>query len=709
MADENSVNESFLKKLDKVIEENLANEQFRVTELAEMMGMSRYTLHRRINEATKLSVSQYIRQVRLKNAMKLLREKSLSVSEIAFKVGFGSPVYFSKCFHEYYGYPPNTVGKREEEKLNEVSDFIIRPKKNRFNTIIIASLFLILVTIILFFLIKPPYTVKDKEFEKSVVFLYPLYNISDSSYVHQINGTVDAILNNLSMVGELTVFPMSVTLKYKNSDKSGIEIARELHAGYIVESSGISYGNKVRLNIKLINASDGIQVWYSPYEINTNEIIQLPLEVARTIANEIKAKITPEEKRRMDTEPTQSTEAWNFYLKGVDFMNTGLSLYYGTGVAGNTGNNIYKGMQSFEDALTNFKTAIQYDENFAFAYAQMAITYYLMDIGKNEGKFTSEINTNADLAILNDAQHDLCLLAKAYDYVNRGENKMGIPFLEKALKFNPKSVVAYRLLADVYSLTREANSEKYLEYKLQVIKWGNFAEGDNRKSEDYRLAARALRVTGFNQLALEYINKSLQLNPENYSALGEKCEIIIEGENNYIKARNILNEALSNDSSSIEIIRFLFTNYYLTKDFEEAYKYFKLFSGEDKNLSFLATKDFSRLTVLFAKLNMQKESQEYLNRFRTSDRSKLNSYSKNIELLRLYSLENDKDKAFEQLNLLNKQPYHFSYTLRMLNDDPVFDNIRDSDQFKIILSDMESKFEFNKKKIERDLEKKGLF
>lgn len=604
MAEDNHKDELFFKKLDKIIEANLNNEHFTVSEGAEQMGMSRYTLHRKINAATKLSVSQYIRQVRLKNAMKLLREKSLSVSEVAYKVGFNSPVYFSKCFHEYYGYPPNSVGKREELKE---TDFLVPSKKKRLTIILTASLFLIVLTIILFYIITPPYSSKNKEYDKSVVFLSPVFNSDDSTYFHEINGTIDAVLNNLSMVGEITVFPMSTTLKYRNSNKSGVDIAEELHAGFVVESSGFSYKDKIRLNVKLISVPDGVQVWYNPYDININDMINLPMEISQKIADEIKAKITPDEKKRMDIKPTANADAWNYYLKGIDLMNDGLSMYYGTGDAGNTGNTVFRGMNNFEEAIKNFTSASNLDKNFALAYAQTAITYNLMDIGKNEGKFLDEINKNADLAILNDTENDICLLAKSYDYFNRNEYNKAIPFLEKAILINQKSVVAYRLLADIYGLTREANTEKYLEYKLQVVKWSDFVDDNIRKSEDYRLAARALRVAGLNEEALEYIERSLGFNPENYSALGEKCEIIIEKEHNYLKAREILNDALAKDSSSIEILRFLFTNFYLTGEYQEAYKYFNLFSNENKNLVFLASKDYSRLAVLYNKLNMKEE------------------------------------------------------------------------------------------------------
>src|SRR5690606_38445071 len=101
------------------IRENLSNEQFGVSELAEIMNMSRSSLLRKIRKNTQLSASQFIRQVRLKKSMQLLRQTSLNISEIAFQVGFGSTSYFIKCFREYYGYPPGEAGKGAIVKADE--------------------------------------------------------------------------------------------------------------------------------------------------------------------------------------------------------------------------------------------------------------------------------------------------------------------------------------------------------------------------------------------------------------------------------------------------------------------------------------------------------------------------------------------------------------------------------------------------------------
>ena len=79
--------------------------------------MSRSSLLRKCKKQTQLSASQFIRQIRLEEAMELLQEFDLTVSEVSYRVGFGSTSYFIKCFREHYGYPPGEVSKTNFEEI----------------------------------------------------------------------------------------------------------------------------------------------------------------------------------------------------------------------------------------------------------------------------------------------------------------------------------------------------------------------------------------------------------------------------------------------------------------------------------------------------------------------------------------------------------------------------------------------------------------
>ena len=101
-----SIDEKFLNKIQKIIYERLSDENFSTEELGDKAGMSRAQFFRKIKALTGKSPSSYVRSIRLLKAKGMIEIGDGNISEIAYSVGFSSPVYFSKCFKEEFGYPP---------------------------------------------------------------------------------------------------------------------------------------------------------------------------------------------------------------------------------------------------------------------------------------------------------------------------------------------------------------------------------------------------------------------------------------------------------------------------------------------------------------------------------------------------------------------------------------------------------------------------
>lgn len=106
------VESSFLKQAKKVVEENLTNTDFDVNIMSEALMMSRSQLYRKLKALTNRSTTSFIRQVRLQKAFNLLRTTDMSVSEVAYQVGFNDPTYFARCFRNEFGNSPRDI--REE-------------------------------------------------------------------------------------------------------------------------------------------------------------------------------------------------------------------------------------------------------------------------------------------------------------------------------------------------------------------------------------------------------------------------------------------------------------------------------------------------------------------------------------------------------------------------------------------------------------------
>jgi len=121
MAESTFNGQEFSERLTQIIEANLQNDQFGVTQLVREMQMSHSSLHRAVKNATGLSISQFICQVRLKTARALLKQNKANISEIAYDCGFHSVTYFNKCFHDYYGFSPGEARTRIADERKRFS------------------------------------------------------------------------------------------------------------------------------------------------------------------------------------------------------------------------------------------------------------------------------------------------------------------------------------------------------------------------------------------------------------------------------------------------------------------------------------------------------------------------------------------------------------------------------------------------------------
>ncbi|MDX1285387.1 MAG: helix-turn-helix domain-containing protein, partial [Draconibacterium sp.] len=484
MSSSKSEENDFLNKLTEIIEANITNPQFGVSVLAKEMGMSRSNLHRKVNELTKLTVSQYMNQVRLKKAKEILRHTSDTVSEVAYKVGYNNVSYFIKCFHEYYGYSPGQVGNREEEE----SDFEYRKrnKRKRLLTIAATVLLFVILIVIAWSILKP-------KLEKTIAILPPEYLAADSSYTFQLDGTVMMIIDNLTKLSNMKkVEPWLSVKQYRNTTKTAREIARELDVNYLCTTSASIIGDTdtIRLSFDLIEGKEGNQVWNESFNVNTEEFIKLPGYIAQNIANNIDVIITPEEQKRIDKKPTENEIAHNLYLKAIEKSNT-----------------------NRQEAIRLLEESLEHDNEFALAYAQLAWFYCLQDVNRAERIHLPKIRNYAERAILYDSELDRSWIAKYLVYLLEGEYEMADQYLKKALVFNPNSSFTYVRLSVLYNwyLT---DLEKALEYALKAFHLG-YTESDSiKRGSVYANLARLFMHTGFFNEAEYYNQRALELNPK---------------------------------------------------------------------------------------------------------------------------------------------------------------------------------------------------
>ena len=108
-----SLDDKFLQKIRIIIDEKLADAEFGVEQLGDLVGMSRAQLYRKVKAITNYSPVELIRNTRLKRAQQMLAQGDDNISQVAYQVGFTAPSYFTKCYKDYFGENPNELVKRK--------------------------------------------------------------------------------------------------------------------------------------------------------------------------------------------------------------------------------------------------------------------------------------------------------------------------------------------------------------------------------------------------------------------------------------------------------------------------------------------------------------------------------------------------------------------------------------------------------------------
>ncbi|MDX1286257.1 MAG: helix-turn-helix domain-containing protein, partial [Draconibacterium sp.] len=372
-----NADKEFLEKLEQVVKDNLGKESFGVSELAQELGMSRSNLHRKVDSISKTTVSQYIRQARLKKAKDLLRQTSDTVSEVAYKVGFNSPSYFIKCFGDFYGYPPGQVGDREEEKEESVP-------------------------------------------EKSILVL-PFENISpDPDQEYFCDGLTEEIITDLSYIHDLLVISRSSAMTFKGTRKKITEIANDVNVRYVLEGSVRKAGNNIRIVAQLIEAENDAHLWAEKYNGILDDIFEIQENVSRSIAEALKIKLTPQEDKQIYDRPIDNIKAYECYLKALNLSQR-------------------PNEANFEKALEELKTGIAIVGDNALLLAGIGTVYcnyYELGI-----KVSEEILLKAEayafrvLKLAPESSFSYSLLGRIERF--RGNAIKALNFFQQALNINP--------------------------------------------------------------------------------------------------------------------------------------------------------------------------------------------------------------------------------------------------------------------------------
>lgn len=706
------------RKLIEIIYANLENEDFGVKELARESGMSRFNLNRKLHTISHKTINQFIREVRLERAMEMLLHESFTASEIAFKVGFSSPAYFSSCFSDFFGFPPGDAKKRglkrpientKEFSSNSIGtrEFPVQTEtkpqrwKNQIRRVIIyAPMSILFLTIFIYFfnskiLGNLNFTLENKlKTQKKSIAVLPFINDSqDPENVYFINGVLEAILDNLAKIKDLEVRPRTSVEQYRNNGTKTIpQIAGELGVNYVVEGSGQKIGDQVSIYIQLIEARTDKHLFSQRYNMELKDIFTLQSEVAIKVASEIKSVITLEEKKSIEKPPSTSVAAWEMYSRGYELRNIA---------------DLENNIENDKHAKDYFKKAILLDSIYAEPYVQLG--WICTSYNEWDSAFFY-----VDKALHFDDKNSNAYSLRGWLFLERGMRKEAEEALNLAIQYNPNCSPAYDFLADMYY--NRGDSYKAIKYKLKAIElesnsiekrnnlislWDSF-NNVGLYDEGQKYAEKLIALTGDST----YYYWSLLQSDYN---LGNNKSVLNYAHKIYRADSLNLGKLLGYHHSY-----FLGNTYINLRAYKQAYRVLEKYTASMKQQG-RVVQPYHYFGYIYQQNGKQEEANFHMegsikDRLYFIELNKPTEVSPpNLGLAFIYAAQGKKAQALEYLRVVNRCA-PFLYTCAQITGfkiSPMVDCIRNEPEYQEFLKNAEVRYQEEHNKVEKLLRTEG--
>ncbi len=289
--------------------------------------------------------------------------------------------------------------------------------------------------------------------QQIIIAVLPFENLSpESDNAWWGDAFTEDILTYLSIVKEIKVISRKSVQQYKNSPKTIPQIATELGVNHIVEGSVRKLGDEILVTAQLINAADN-HLWANSYNEKIDDVFKLQQKLSRTIVEELKLNLTPEEEKLLRFNGTNNQEAYKLFNKALVLAEQ-------------------RSKERLNTAQDLFLKALELDPNYADAYAKYAemellkIIYFHSE-NIQESRQLAQKNIYQGLSI--DSTNVNALNSLAFLLNEQGQRQKAIEVLHKAIRLNPNHVRTLDLLALYYGAEGELEKQyKYLTKAVEV-------------------------------------------------------------------------------------------------------------------------------------------------------------------------------------------------------------------------------------------------
>jgi serine/threonine protein kinase/Tfp pilus assembly protein PilF len=529
-------------------------------------------------------------------------------------------------------------------------------KRLKWPWLVAAAGIAILVLIGVYFLLAPS---KSTSSLKSIAVL-PFTNISgekDEEYFS--DGITEDIIAQLSNVGQLKVISRTSVMQYKSTNKNLRDIAKELNVGTVLEGSVRRAGNQVRIVAQLIDANNDQHLWAHTYDQEMKEIFAIQSDVALQIASALNAEFSPAVKERIEKKPTENLEAYAFYLRGREY-------YYR-----------YR-KQDNGNAIELFKKALRLDSNYALAYAGIADAY-----GQLASRFGFPIVWNdSALAMSQKAlsiDPDLPEAHKALglSFSVKGWTRKGIQEFRKAVELNPNFRPGAGSLGAAYSRLEEL--DEALKWQKKAVALGpTVASGYVGVGSTYMQLWDSAN-------AERWLKQALELEPDfDWVHIGYGWMYLRQGR--FEQAIEEYNKMLASEPNTFIALIEVGNAELLLSKYEEAAEHFQRATVFDPAIS--GGMGFTRLGYTYWKHGKRDQALKNFNQGLECDRKYLEQWSEvkgdpAYDIAAINAVQGDKPEAYKWLQKAIDARWR-DYRFGLI--DPLFENLRNDEQFKHMMA-----------------------
>jgi TolB-like protein/Flp pilus assembly protein TadD len=348
--------------------------------------------------------------------------------------------------------------------------------------------------------------VAARKIDKSIAVL-PFQNLSDErDNAYFADGIQDDILTNLSKIGELKVISRMSVMSYRGDGlRNAREIGKALGVGTLLEGSVRRIGNRVRVSVQLINANNDEHMWAEDYDRDLTDVFAIQTDLAQKIASSLQAKLSPNEKERLDRQPTQNADAYLLFIQAHDYANRPDHLH--------------------DDSLKAeelFEQAIKLDPKFAAAFAGLSMVqswiYHTFDPTPARRE-KARLNADESLRLEPNLPEGHLALGFSYYYGDRDYGRALAEF-EIAKRDLPNDAQAYLAIGAI-----QRRQGKWTESTANLEKAA--ALDPKNASMLINLASNHMALRNF-EAADNTLDRALAIAPESVAALALKAYLAAE-------------------------------------------------------------------------------------------------------------------------------------------------------------------------------------